>query len=82
MERELPLAIVGTPIANAPHGDDVIQPLVDVEKEAILAALKKRAATKQKPPVSWASRAKRRWQSSAVSRFACGQLRDNRYLYG
>ena len=45
-ERELPLAIVGTPIANAPHGDDVIQPLVDVEKEAILAALEKTGGNK------------------------------------
>lgn len=45
-ERELPLAIVGTPVANAPHGDDVIQPLVDVEKEAILAALEKTGGNK------------------------------------
>lgn len=45
-ERELPLAIVGTPIANAPHGDDVIQPLIDVEKEAILAALEKTGGNK------------------------------------
>ena len=45
-ERELPLAIVGTPVANAPHGDDVIQPLVEVEKEAILAALEKTGGNK------------------------------------
>lgn len=45
-ERELPLAIVGTLVANAPHGDDVIQPLVDVEKEAILAALEKTGGNK------------------------------------
>lgn len=52
-ERELPLAIVGTPIANAPHGDDVIQPLVDVEKEAILAALEKngRQQNRSRPSV-------------------------------
>ena len=45
-ERELPLAIVGTPVMNAPHGDDVIQPLVDVEKEAILVALEKTGGNK------------------------------------
>lgn len=69
-ERELPLAIAGTSVADAPHGEDSIQPLVEVEKEAILVALEKRAATKLKPPVSSALRVKRCWQSSAVSCFA------------
>lgn len=45
-ERELPLAIAGTPVANAPHGDDIIQPLAEVEKEAILAALEKTGGNK------------------------------------
>lgn len=45
-ERELPLAIAGTPVADVPHGDDVIQPLVEVEKEAILAALEKTGGNK------------------------------------
>ena len=45
-ERELPLAIAGTPVADVLHGDDVIQPLVEVEKEAILAALEKTGGNK------------------------------------
>jgi two-component system response regulator HydG len=45
-ERELPLAIAGTPVADAPHGEDSIQPLVEVEKEAILAALEKTGGNK------------------------------------
>ncbi len=50
-ERELPRR---SPVrrchqAGARRG---IQPLVEVEKEVILAALEKRAATKLKPPVS------------------------------
>ncbi|CAH5763500.1 Transcriptional regulatory protein ZraR [Klebsiella oxytoca] len=45
-ERELPLAITGTPVADAPHGDDSIQPLVEVEKEAILAALERTGGNK------------------------------------
>ena len=45
-ERELPLAIAGTPVADAPHGDDSIQPLVEVEKEAILAALERTGGNK------------------------------------
>ncbi|TYF70331.1 two-component system response regulator ZraR, partial [Enterobacter hormaechei] len=40
-ERELPLAIAGTSVSDAPHGEDIIQPLVEVEKEAILVALEK-----------------------------------------
>lgn len=45
-ERELPLAIACTPFADVLHGDDVIQPLVEVEKEAILAALEKTGGNK------------------------------------
>ncbi|HHS9674126.1 TPA: sigma 54-interacting transcriptional regulator, partial [Klebsiella michiganensis] len=45
-ERELPLAIAGTSVADAPHGEDSIQPLVEVEKEAILVALEKTGGNK------------------------------------
>lgn len=45
-ERELPLAIAGTPVPDTLLGDDVIQPLVEVEKEAILAALEKTGGNK------------------------------------
>ncbi|MEZ7218330.1 sigma-54-dependent response regulator transcription factor ZraR [Klebsiella spallanzanii] len=45
-ERELPLAIAGTPVPDMLLGDDVIQPLVEVEKEAILAALEKTGGNK------------------------------------
>ena len=51
-ERELPLAIVGTPVPACSSADDVIQPLVEVEKEVILAALEKTGGNKPKPPVS------------------------------
>lgn len=44
------MAIAATPIKTEFSGE--IQPLVDVEKEVILAALEKRAAIKRKPPVS------------------------------
>ncbi len=50
-ERELPPAIAGTPLPSG-GSEEGIQPLVEVEKEVILAALEKRAATKPKPPVS------------------------------
>ncbi|MCU7346825.1 sigma-54-dependent response regulator transcription factor ZraR [Escherichia albertii] len=43
-ERELPLAIAGTPIPMAQSQD--IQPLVEVEKEMILAALEKTGGNK------------------------------------
>ncbi|HEI2547981.1 TPA: sigma-54-dependent response regulator transcription factor ZraR [Escherichia coli] len=43
-ERELPLAIAGTPIPLAQTQD--IQPLVEVEKEVILAALEKTGGNK------------------------------------
>ncbi|MCZ8959802.1 sigma-54-dependent response regulator transcription factor ZraR [Escherichia albertii] len=43
-ERELPLAIAGTPIPLAQSQD--IQPLVEVEKEVILAALEKTGGNK------------------------------------
>lgn len=43
-ERELPMAIAATPI-RAEHGGE-IQPLVDVEKEVILAALEKTGGNK------------------------------------
>jgi two-component system response regulator HydG len=45
-ERELPLAIAGTPVPDALIGDNVIQPLVEVEKEVILAALEKTSGNK------------------------------------
>lgn len=45
-ERELPLAIVGTPVSGRPLGGNLIQPLVEVEKEAILAALEKTGGNK------------------------------------
>ncbi len=50
-ERELPPAIAGTPLPSGGSEEGGIQPLVEVEKEVILAALEKRAATKLKPPV-------------------------------
>ncbi|HIC1525180.1 TPA: sigma-54-dependent response regulator transcription factor ZraR [Escherichia coli] len=43
-ERELPLAIAGTPIPMAQSQD--IQPLVEVEKEVIMAALEKTGGNK------------------------------------
>ncbi|WP_283162358.1 helix-turn-helix domain-containing protein, partial [Salmonella enterica] len=43
-ERELPLAIAATPIKT--EYSDEIQPLVDVEKEIILAALEKTGGNK------------------------------------
>ncbi|HCT7900551.1 TPA: sigma-54-dependent response regulator transcription factor ZraR [Enterobacter cloacae] len=43
-ERELPMTIVGTPIKTEYSGK--IQPLVDVEKEVILAALEKTGGNK------------------------------------
>ena len=43
-ERELPLAIAGTPIPLGQSQD--IQPLVEVEKEVILAALEKTGGNK------------------------------------
>jgi len=45
-ERELPLAIVGTPVSGRPLEGNLIQPLVEVEKEAILAALEKTGGNK------------------------------------
>ena len=42
----LPLAIVGTPVPACSSADDVIQPLVEVEKEVILAALEKTGGNK------------------------------------
>ena len=45
-ERELPLAITGTSVSDAPLGEDSIQPLVEVEKEAILVALEKTGGNK------------------------------------
>lgn len=51
-ERELPLAIAGTTQPVTGNDEALIQPLVEVEKEVILSALEKRAATKLKPPVS------------------------------
>jgi len=45
-ERELPLAIAGTPVSGRPLDGNLIQPLVDVEKEAILAALEKTGGNK------------------------------------
>ena len=45
-ERELPLAITGTPVNACSSSDDVIQPLVEVEKEVILAALEKTGGNK------------------------------------
>ncbi len=52
-ERELPPGDRrGTPLPSGGSEEGGIQPLVEVEKEVILAALEKRAATKLKPPVS------------------------------
>ena len=45
-ERELPLAITGTPVNAYSSSDDVIQPLLEVEKEVILAALEKTGGNK------------------------------------
>ncbi|HAU8266655.1 TPA: sigma-54-dependent response regulator transcription factor ZraR [Kluyvera intermedia] len=45
-ERELPLAIVGTPVSGRPLDGNLIQPLVEVEKEVILAALEKTGGNK------------------------------------
>lgn len=45
-ERELPLAIAGTPVPMLSSADDEILPLVEVEKEVILAALEKTGGNK------------------------------------
>ena len=45
-ERELPLAIVGTPLPVLSSTDDEILPLVEVEKEVILSALEKTGGNK------------------------------------
>lgn len=45
-ERELPLVIAGTAVSDMAFGDNVIQPLVAVEKEVILAALEKTGGNK------------------------------------
>ncbi|WP_308565095.1 sigma-54-dependent response regulator transcription factor ZraR [uncultured Klebsiella sp.] len=45
-ERELPLAITGASIPASSLSEEVIQPLVDVEKEVILAALEKTGGNK------------------------------------
>lgn len=45
-ERELPLAIAGTPIQTSSSCEEAIQPLVEVEKEVILAALEKTGGNK------------------------------------
>ena len=45
-ERELPLAIAGTPIPILSSADDEILPLVEVEKEVILSALEKTGGNK------------------------------------
>ena len=44
--RELPLAIAGTPLPSDGSEEGVIQPLVEVEKEVILAALEKTGGNK------------------------------------
>ncbi|VEA41595.1 transcriptional regulator [Salmonella enterica subsp. enterica] len=78
-ERELPLAIAATPIKTEYSGE--IQPLVDVEKEVILAALEKTGGNKTEAAANWALRAKRCWLNSAVS-FAHAQWRASRCRYG
>ena len=45
-ERELPLAIAGTPLPSGGSENALIQPLVEVEKEVILAALEKTGGNK------------------------------------
>lgn len=45
-ERELPLAIAGTPLPSGGSEEGGIQPLVEVEKEVILAALEKTGGNK------------------------------------
>ncbi|MDC7842028.1 sigma 54-interacting transcriptional regulator, partial [Klebsiella pneumoniae] len=45
-ERELPLAIAGTPLPSVGSEEGGIQPLVEVEKEVILAALEKTGGNK------------------------------------
>lgn len=45
-ERELPLAIAGTPVPILSSADDEILPLVEVEKEVILSALEKTGGNK------------------------------------
>ncbi|MRE41970.1 sigma-54-dependent response regulator transcription factor ZraR [Klebsiella quasipneumoniae] len=44
--RELPLAIAGTPLPSGGSEEGLIQPLVEVEKEVILAALEKTGGNK------------------------------------
>ncbi|SUG85773.1 transcriptional regulator [Salmonella enterica subsp. enterica] len=78
-ERELPLAIAATPIKTEYSGE--IQPLVDVEKEVILAALEKTGGNKTEAPVNWALRAKRCWLNSAVSSVHA-RWRASRCRYG
>ena len=64
-ERELPLAIASTPIPLGQSQD--IQPLVEVEKEVILAALEKTGGNKTEAARQLGSRAKRYWQNCRVS---------------
>lgn len=64
-ERELPLAIASTPIPLVQSQD--IQPLVEVEKEVILAALEKTGGNKTEAARQLGSRAKRYWQNCRVS---------------
>ena len=45
-ERELPLAIACTPLPSGGSEEGGIQPLVEVEKEVILAALEKTGGNK------------------------------------
>ncbi len=45
-ERELPLAIAGTPLPSGGSENALIQPLVEVEKEVILSALEKTGGNK------------------------------------
>ena len=44
--RELPLASAGTPLPAGGSEEGLIQPLVEVEKEVILAALEKTGGNK------------------------------------
>ncbi len=64
-ERELPLAIASTPIPLGQSQD--IQPLVEVEKEVILAALEKTGGNKTEAARQLGSRVKRYWQNCRVS---------------
>lgn len=78
-ERELPLAIASTPIPLGQSQD--IQPLVEVEKEVILAALEKTGGNKTEAARQLGSRAKRYWQNCRVSS-ARVRWRASRYLSG